>query len=109
MRQIFQEFDEQISIFDEACKKLFKKSDPISSKKAAAKVKEIKPSHEAKIRHLLKLQNGSTTKQLETLSKGTSLEISHTQANKRIKMMDDIERGTEIMSDGCCPLFLVKK
>lgn len=108
MRQIFQEFDRQMSIFDEATKKLFRKSDPISSKKAAEKVKEIKPSHEAKIRHLLKLQNGSTTKQLETLSKGTALEITHTQANKRIKNMDDVERGAVITEDGCCPLFLVK-
>jgi len=105
MRTIIQERVETTDMFDP--KTLHRVNDPISSKVAAVKVKEFKHSHEAKIKLLLRLYNGSTTKQLEKWSKGTSLEITHTQANKRIKMMPDVERGTQIKEDGCCPLFLV--
>ena len=105
MKSIYPDYGEQLTIFETI--KLRRESDPISSKIAAVKVKSFKKGHEDKIRDLLKQYNGSTAKELETLSQGTENEISFVQIGKRTGAMLDVKTGN-YKADKCCELWLVE-
>jgi hypothetical protein len=104
-RPIFPDFSENGDMFKTETKKLYRESNPISSKLAALKVKSFKKGHEDKIRDLLKQYNGSTPKELETLSKDTENEITFIQIGKRTGAMTDVKTGN-YKKDGCMELWL---
>jgi len=104
-RPIYAEYSGNGDMFDTAPKELYRTSNPISSKLAAVKVKSFKKGHEAKIRALLSQYNGSTAKELATLSEGTENAITYAQIGKRIKAMPDVTFG-ELKRCGCMELWL---
>jgi len=95
-------------------KKLYRSSNPKSSKIAAKKAVKsgLVKSHEERILYWLKKNNGLTTKEIQHLSYLTPNFIHHTQAGKRTGALKDkglIRVDETVLRNGCHPLYLVEK
>jgi peptide subunit release factor 1 (eRF1) len=84
--------------------RLARSSDPITSKKAAAKVKHFAPSHESRILEALQTHGARSARELEQLIGLSVVQIDRRIAEMRRKVLikaatDDL--GTALVIGGC--------